>query len=155
MISFKGAFQCSNCPRSNNPDDARSCPAWWEMIEKNDVTSAERVTKDCAFLLMPRLFAETMRFSQRAAACAITAREDLLKEFDRDRARYSTTPILDLVDLTRAGGEPRRALFGPSPMGPGPHDVEPAGLVGPEQRSGDELSYPGPADNRGIGHASE
>jgi hypothetical protein len=66
-MSFKGAFNCEKCPRSNDPQAERACPAWWETLWQ-DNAGETKVEKGCAFTQMQQYHIEVIRASNRPAA---------------------------------------------------------------------------------------
>ena len=75
-MNYANAFNCDNCPKTN---DETGCPVWWEFIETNDVTGHERITKECGFVSMPRLFVEVIKASNRPAAVMESMRNEIVK----------------------------------------------------------------------------
>jgi hypothetical protein len=67
-MAYEGAFQCSKCPRSNDPEAPRSCPAWWETFAQDIETGKQRLEKSCAFIQLPTYLIEVARGTSRAAA---------------------------------------------------------------------------------------
>lgn len=68
------AFACNKCPRTADLS-VGGCPVWWEVLERHNVTDAERLTADCGFRIMPRFLTDTMRMAHRAAAQSTADRE--------------------------------------------------------------------------------
>lgn len=153
-MSYNGAFKCSTCPKNNDPEAHYSCPAWWELLEKNDVSSEERISKGCAFTFLPRFLSESMRFSNRAASAAEETREQTLKALS-DATRVLAAAISNSSIQPGVNPDPKYLIPESIRLNTSPHDVESSGLVGNQYQLGDELSYPGPSDNRGIGWPSE
>lgn len=79
-MSYDGAFGCAKCPKNDDPEKGRACPAWWNILERNTVMDEFRSVSDCAFRLMPKFYMEMAKMNNRAAAAAIATREDILKE---------------------------------------------------------------------------
>ena len=48
-----GAFDCKNCPKTNNPDASKFCPAWWEMPWQED--GKEYIKQDCSYRMLPNI----------------------------------------------------------------------------------------------------
>lgn len=81
-MNYNGAFECDNCPRNNDPQGGRACPAWWEVIETNTETKQERVTKACGFTLIPRFLTEVIAASNRPSAAIESFRNEHLNRMD-------------------------------------------------------------------------
>lgn len=74
-MGFKHAFDCKRYGKG--PCD---CPCWVEMLEKNE-RGDERITKDCQFVLAPRMWVEVIRASNRPAAAVESTRNEIAKGF--------------------------------------------------------------------------
>lgn len=48
-----GAFDCKNCPKTNNPEASKFCPAWWNMPWKDD--GKEFIKSDCSYRMLPNI----------------------------------------------------------------------------------------------------
>ena len=48
QIRYQGAFDCANCPMSNDPAAERSCPAWWDWIEAKGEGQAKEFRPNAA-----------------------------------------------------------------------------------------------------------
>jgi hypothetical protein len=48
-----GAFDCKNCPRTNNVNASKFCPAWWEVPWQNN--GVETIKQDCSYRLLPNM----------------------------------------------------------------------------------------------------
>lgn len=82
------AFHCQKCPKHGNIEEG-GCPAWWEVIEKNEAMGQERLTKACGWALMPRFMTEVMRFSDKAAQTMVNVREEVLARIEEVRNEQS------------------------------------------------------------------
>jgi|SRR6185312_80785 len=85
-MPYKDAFQCTKCPRSNDPEAERACPAWWEVQQRNSITEDYRTNKACAFVLLPHFLMDLGRMAHMAAETAVNSREEVLKEISNGRA---------------------------------------------------------------------
>lgn len=48
-----GAFDCKNCPKTNNVDAPKFCPAWWEIPWTDN--GKEFIKQDCSYRLLPNI----------------------------------------------------------------------------------------------------
>lgn len=76
-MSFEGAFQCSKCPKSNDPEAPRACPAWWETIWTNKETNDVKVEKGCAFRQLQPYVIEMIKAAAGASEMGSHVRNDL------------------------------------------------------------------------------
>lgn len=67
----------AECPRTNDPEAKRYCPAWQELAETNVQTGEERIIKDCWFRIAPRWLTEVVRASNRPSAAVESLRNEM------------------------------------------------------------------------------
>ena len=48
-----GAFDCKDCPKTNDLQAKRFCPAWWE--EPWYVNGVEEIRKACSYRMLPEI----------------------------------------------------------------------------------------------------
>lgn len=107
-MSFEGAFQCSKCPRTNDPAALRACPAWMEVVYQATVGSDTKVDKGCFFELFPRFMLHLAKATYGTQAQLCQVREEVLKE---------TKNVSEQVERLRAGAQGPRRLLGPKDYG--------------------------------------
>lgn len=73
----EGAFQCRQCPRNNDPERGRSCPAWWEWTQENPATGETRIERMCGWTAMPIFLTEVIKASNRPAAAVESTRNEI------------------------------------------------------------------------------
>lgn len=71
------------CPRNNDPEKDKYCPAWTEYMETNQSTGEERMQKECLFTAMPKFMIETMKAANRPAAAIESVRNEVTEGLGR------------------------------------------------------------------------
>lgn len=102
-MPYKDAFNCTRCPRSNDPQADRACPAWWEIMFENAQTGEQKIEKNCAFVLMPVYLLEVIKASNRAVEQTCQARDAVIERVDLHAAKEV------ILNLSHSG--PSRAGF--------------------------------------------
>jgi hypothetical protein len=99
-MSFAGAFQCSNCPKSNDSQAERACPAWWETIWTNK-DGESRVEKSCAFFQLPAYTIEMIKATARSAEMGSQVRNDVEKLKEKLDGQFGLLQSLARPELQR------------------------------------------------------
>jgi len=94
-MAYKNAWNCKRCPRTNTDI---GCPAWTELLETNIATQEERITKDCLFILLPRLMVEVIKVSNRPAAEISAMRCEVGKGFVQIASVLRELPMLEKLN---------------------------------------------------------
>lgn len=83
-IKYQGAFQCGSCPMSNDPEAERSCPAWWNWVEKRkDPGSNVEVFQPnagCGLQVGAKWMTDVIANNEFAVANAIAVRETIVQQ---------------------------------------------------------------------------
>jgi len=82
-MDHRAAFQCQQCPRNNDPERGRSCPAWWEWTAENPATGETRIVRQCGWQAMPIFLTEVIKASNRPAAAVESVRNELASGLGR------------------------------------------------------------------------
>lgn len=73
----------AECPRTNNTEAKRYCPAWSDgVVWRNAQTNEERVV-NCSFQAMMPAMVEVIAASNRPAAAVESTRNEIAKGFQR------------------------------------------------------------------------
>lgn len=73
----KGAFDCARCPKTNDVEAPRFCPAWWEE-PWYDAKGAEIIRKECSYKMLP----EMMRSLGKTAQLSMTTAHEMNRRLD-------------------------------------------------------------------------
>lgn len=71
------------CPRNNDPEKGKYCPAWTEYMETNQSTQEERLQKECLFTAMPKFMIHTLQAANRPAAAVESMRNEMAEGLGR------------------------------------------------------------------------
>lgn len=78
--AYKNAFNCKKCPASN---DKNGCPAWTELSFQEMSTGQIKPIHDCVFQLMPIMFIEMIKASNRPAAAIEATKNEIAAQFNQ------------------------------------------------------------------------
>lgn len=73
----RGAFDCGRCPKTNNVEASRFCPAWWEE-PWYDAKGLEIIRKECSYKMLP----EMMRSLGKTAQLSMSTAHEMNKRLD-------------------------------------------------------------------------
>lgn len=81
-IKYNGAFDCANCPKSNDPTAERSCPSWWEWIETQGEGPAKlyRNNAGCGLQVGNEWMQKMMANNDFTTVNAVAIREEIMKQ---------------------------------------------------------------------------
>ena len=81
-IKYNAAFQCGNCPKSNDPEAERSCPAWWDWVEKRKDGNVEVMQPNggCGLQMGAKWMTDMMANNEFATVNAIAVRETVVQQ---------------------------------------------------------------------------
>lgn len=106
-MDHRAAFQCAHCPRNNDPERGRSCPAWWEWTQENPATGETRIERMCGWTAMPIFLVEVIKASNRPAAeigaCKSEIASGLGRIAETMQARLTQLAARDLPQLPPGG----------------------------------------------------
>lgn len=91
-MNHQAAFQCAECPKNNDPDRGRSCPAWWEWASDNIATGETRLERRCGLEALPIFLVEVIKASNRPAAAIESTRNEIAKGFGQIAGILATRP---------------------------------------------------------------
>ena len=73
----KGAFDCARCPKTNDVEAPRFCPAWWEE-PWYDAKGTEIIRKECSYRMLP----DMMRSLGKTAQLSMTTAHEMNRRLD-------------------------------------------------------------------------
>lgn len=77
-MNHVAAFECSDCPRNNDPLRGRSCPVWWEWTAENP-DGQTRIERMCGYAGMPVFLVHVLAASNRPAAAIESTRNEIAR----------------------------------------------------------------------------
>ena len=95
-----GEFDCDACPRSNDREAKRWCPAWTETQWTNPSSGESKTLKSCLFEQLPVYMVEVIRAANRPAAAIESTRNEIaqgLANVANNVAAMITLPVVTEV----------------------------------------------------------
>ncbi|RJR43834.1 MAG: hypothetical protein C4567_05205 [Deltaproteobacteria bacterium] len=81
-MSYANAWNCQRCPQNAGPE---GCPCWWEVVQTNVQTGAERLKKGCCLSqeMLGAFLIDVIKAANRPAASVESCRNEIAKGFQQ------------------------------------------------------------------------